>query len=171
MFARLLFGLPRLASASGISFSRRTSTSWCWWLRGWCGFWCRFCTIVVLMPDTALVSSRTLPFCFRRVTNTSASCNATYSMESTHHNCNSYAKVPSSIQRTAAIQQSHSILNGGCRLFDNSMANFTNLCQIPGSESTSAARTSASSSCEVFMFHGSREVAKFPTTAYWVIVS
>ena len=43
-------------------FSRRTSTSWCWWLRGWSYFRCRFCTIVTLVPETALVSPRTLTF-------------------------------------------------------------------------------------------------------------
>ena len=43
----------RLASASGIPFSRHTSTSCHWWLRGWSGFRCRFwCTIVTLMPET-----------------------------------------------------------------------------------------------------------------------
>ena len=46
---------------------------------------------------------------------------------------------------------SNPMLNGGCRrLFNNSMGNVTNLCQIPGNETTSAARTSARSSCEVF---------------------
>ena len=40
VFARLSVGLPRLASASEAPFSRRTSTSWRWWLRGWSSFWC-----------------------------------------------------------------------------------------------------------------------------------
>ena len=27
-----------------VLFSRRTSTSWCWWFGRWIGFWCRFYT-------------------------------------------------------------------------------------------------------------------------------
>ena len=79
-------------------------------------------------------------------------------------NCNSYAKVPSPIQRTA-FQQSHLILNGWCRLFNNSMANITYLCQIPVNESTSAARTSASSSSSfVFRVHKKSHVRILVTT-------
>ena len=70
VFARLSIELPGLAFASDVAFSRRTSASWCWWLRGWRGLWCRFCTIVTLMPETALVSLRTLPFFFPLATNT-----------------------------------------------------------------------------------------------------
>ena len=33
------------------------------WIRGWSGFWCRFCTIMTLVLETALVFSRTLTFC------------------------------------------------------------------------------------------------------------
>ena len=84
------------------------------------------------MPETSLVSSQRLLFCFPLVTHTFSSSGVTCSMQSIlHHNCNSYAKDPSSIQRTA-VQQSHLILNGRCRLFNNSMANFTNLYRIPG---------------------------------------
>ena len=43
VFTRQSIAFLRLASASDVSFSRRTSTScfWSWWLRVWCGFWCR----------------------------------------------------------------------------------------------------------------------------------
>ena len=56
VFALLSVGLPRLASASVASFPRRTCASWCWWLKWWRGFQCRFCTNVTLVPETALVS-------------------------------------------------------------------------------------------------------------------
>ena len=52
-FTRRPTEFHRLASASGISFSRHTSTS-CFcglWLRGWFGFQCRFRTIGTLMPE------------------------------------------------------------------------------------------------------------------------
>ena len=45
------------------SLPRHTSTSCHSWLRKWSGIRCRFwCTIVLLMPETALVSLRTLAF-------------------------------------------------------------------------------------------------------------
>ena len=62
VFARLSIGLPRRTPASEAPFSRRTSTSWCWWLRSWSGFRCRFCTFMTVVPETALVSLRTLAF-------------------------------------------------------------------------------------------------------------
>ena len=70
-------------------------------------------------------------------------------MESIHRrvvNCNSCAKVPSCIQRTA-IQQSHLILNGSFSsfIFNNSMVNFTDQCQSPGNNSISALRSFISS--------------------------
>ena len=77
VFARLSIELPRLASALTFLFPRRTSTSWCWWFRCWSGFWCRFCTLVSLMPETAL-SSQTLPFfAFPLPANSLSSFNAT----------------------------------------------------------------------------------------------
>ena len=45
-------------------FLDATSTSLCWWLRGWSGFWCQLCTLIPVVPETALVSSRTLSFYF-----------------------------------------------------------------------------------------------------------
>ena len=125
-------------------------------------------------------------------------------MESIHRrvvNCNSYAKVPSSIQRTA-IQQSHLILNGrfssfppiltvdwstatvmqrtvtsiqhtaiqqsqiflnGEGLFNNSMVDFTDLCQIPGNDSMSAFRSFVSSRIS--------KLPNFPRDSVSVIVS
>ena len=38
VYARLSIGLPRRTPASEVPLSRRTSTSWCWWLRRWSGF-------------------------------------------------------------------------------------------------------------------------------------
>ena len=38
--ACLSIDLPRRTPASEAPFSPRTSTSWCWWLRGWSGFRC-----------------------------------------------------------------------------------------------------------------------------------
>ena len=64
----LSIGLPRRTPASEAPFSRRTSTSWCWWLRRWRGFWCRFCTLMTVVPETALVPFRTLSFFFPLVT-------------------------------------------------------------------------------------------------------
>ena len=78
VFTRLSIEFIRLASASGISFSRHASTLCFWrlWLRGWFGFRCRFwCTIVTLMPETASVSLRTLAFLFPLVTNIISSFN------------------------------------------------------------------------------------------------
>ena len=40
--ARLSSELPRWTPASEVLFPRCTSTSLCWWFRGWCGLWCRF---------------------------------------------------------------------------------------------------------------------------------
>ena len=48
-----------------VPFFRLTSTSW--WLRGWSGFWCWFCTLINVVPET--VSFRTLPFCFPLLAN------------------------------------------------------------------------------------------------------
>ena len=62
--SRLSIGLPRRTPASEVPFSRRTFSSWCWCLGGWSGFYCRFCTLVPVVPETTLVSSRTLSFCF-----------------------------------------------------------------------------------------------------------
>ena len=31
-------------------FPRWTSTSLCWWFRGWSGFWCRICTLIFIVP-------------------------------------------------------------------------------------------------------------------------
>ena len=79
VFTRLSIELPRLVSTSDVSFSRRTSTS-CfgsWWLRGWLGFWCRFCTIITRMPETTWASLRTVPFFSPLVTNTFSSFSAT----------------------------------------------------------------------------------------------
>ena len=59
-------------------FSRHTSTSWILRLRGWSGFRCRFlCTIDTLMPETPLVSLRTLAFLFPLVACTISSFNST----------------------------------------------------------------------------------------------
>ena len=79
--ARLSRKSASLTSASGASFSRRTSTSCHWWLRGWSGFWSRFwCTIITLMPETTLVTFRTLAFFLPPVTSTFSSFNATQSL-------------------------------------------------------------------------------------------
>ena len=40
--ARLSSELPRWTPASEVLFPGCTSTSLCWWFRGWCGLWCRF---------------------------------------------------------------------------------------------------------------------------------
>ena len=91
VFALLSVKLLRLASPSGVSFSRQTSTSCFWrlWLRGWCGLWFRFCTVVTLMPESTLVSLRTLSFFFPRVTNTFSSFNTTQSLSTLDH-CNCF---------------------------------------------------------------------------------
>ena len=61
VFARLSIELPRRIPASEVPCSRRTPTSWCWWLRGWSGVRCRlWCTLMTFVPETTLVSSRTL---------------------------------------------------------------------------------------------------------------
>ena len=49
--------------ASEVLFPRCTSTSLCWWFRRWSGFWCRLCTLLFIVQETTLVSSRTLSFC------------------------------------------------------------------------------------------------------------
>ena len=55
----------RITFALDTSFPRHTSTSCHCWLRKCGGIWCRFlCTIVPLMPETALVLLRTLAFFF-----------------------------------------------------------------------------------------------------------
>ena len=58
---------------------------WRLWLRGRFGFRCRFRTIVTLMPETALVSLRTLAFVFPLVTSTFSSLNATCSLSILDH--------------------------------------------------------------------------------------
>ena len=88
----------------------------------------------------------TLPFCFPLVTNTFSSVKATYSMESIHHNRNNYGKVPSSIQR-AAIQHSQVGVDFSIIPWPTSQTD----AKIRRDESSSAARTSASSSCDVFL--------------------
>ena len=50
--ARLSSDLPRWTPASEVLFPRCTSTSLCWWSRGWSGFWCRFCTLVLIVPES-----------------------------------------------------------------------------------------------------------------------
>ena len=81
VFARLSVGLPRRTPVSVAAFFRRTSTSWCWWLRGWSGFWCRLRTIVTLVPETALVSYRALSFCFPLKAFSSSSFNTTLTLQ------------------------------------------------------------------------------------------
>ena len=68
--------------------------------------------------------------------------------------CNSNAKDVTSIQHTA-IQQSQIFLNGE-GLFNNSMVDFTYLCQIPGNDSMSAFRSFVSS-----------RIFKLPNFAPW----
>ena len=69
--ARLSKNSASRTSASDASFSRHASTSCHWWFRKWSGFRCRFwCTIITLMPATALVSLRTSLFFFPLVTYT-----------------------------------------------------------------------------------------------------
>ena len=52
----------------------RTSTSWCWWPRGWRGFWCCFfCTFMTVVRETA----GALSFCFPLKANSFSSCNTT----------------------------------------------------------------------------------------------
>ena len=83
---RRSIGLPRRTPASEAPFSRRTSTSWCWWLRGWSDIRCRFFTFMIVKPETACVSSRTLPFCFPAIANSFSSFNTTQS-PATRNNC------------------------------------------------------------------------------------
>ena len=52
-FKKFLHGC-RLTPASEAPFSRHTSTSWCWWLKGWSGFWCRFCTLMTVVPENCI---------------------------------------------------------------------------------------------------------------------
>ena len=86
--ARLSKNHTRITFASDTSLPRHTSTSCHWWLRRCGGFRCRFlCTIVALMPETALVSLRTLAFFFPLVTGTFSSFNATQSLTILHHCC------------------------------------------------------------------------------------
>ena len=78
----------RITIALDTSFPRHTSISCRWWLRRCGGIWVRFllCTIVTRMPETALVSLRTLAFLFPLITSTFSSFNATQSL-STHDHC------------------------------------------------------------------------------------
>ena len=46
VFARLSIEHPRWTPAPEVLFPRRTCTSLCLQLRGWSGFWCRFCTLI-----------------------------------------------------------------------------------------------------------------------------
>ena len=77
VFVRLSIELPRWTPASEVLVPRQTSTSLCWWLRGWSCFSCRFCTLILVVPETLLVSSRTLPFCFPWIANSLSSFNTT----------------------------------------------------------------------------------------------
>ena len=62
-----------------------TSTS-CSWLWGWYCFRCRFlCTLITVVPETTLVSLRSLPVLFPRVTNTFSSFNTTKSLVTLDH--------------------------------------------------------------------------------------
>ena len=49
------------------SFSSMYSLLLCWWFTGWNGFWARFCVLIFYAPATAVVSSRTLSFCFASI--------------------------------------------------------------------------------------------------------
>ena len=75
-----------VACASDTSFPRHTSTSRHWWLRrcGGFGFWF-LRTIVTRMPETALVSFRTLAFFFPLVTNTFSFFNGSQSLSILDH--------------------------------------------------------------------------------------
>ena len=53
----------RCSQASEVLFPRRTSTSLCWWLRGWSCFWCWFCTLIPVVPESTLVLEH-CPFAF-----------------------------------------------------------------------------------------------------------
>ena len=77
--ARLSKSGTMVTFASDTSFPRHTSTSCHWWLGRCGGIWIRFLlrTIVTLMPETALVSFRTLVFFFPLVAYTLSSFNAT----------------------------------------------------------------------------------------------
>ena len=71
VFALLSIGLPRMASASEAPFSRRTSTSCCWWFRGRSVFFCvGFARLSSSCPETAFASSRTLSFRFPLIAQT-----------------------------------------------------------------------------------------------------
>ena len=88
--ARLSNNHTNVTFASDTSFPRHTSTSCHWKLRNWGGFQCRFlCTIVTLMPETALVSLRTLASFFPLTANTSSSFNAYWSL-AILDNCSSF---------------------------------------------------------------------------------
>ena len=141
MFARLSIELPRLASASAVLFLDALLPLGVGGSQVEAAYGVGFAR--------SLLSCRklhTLPFCFPLVTNTFSSVKATYSMESIHHNRNSYGKVPSSIQR-AAIQHSQVGVDFSIIPWPTSQTD----AKIRRDESTSAARTSASSSCDVFL--------------------
>ena len=71
VIARLSIGLPRWTPTSEDPSPRRTSTSLCWRLKRMEWFWFGFCTLITVVPETAFVSSRTLPFCFPLTANPS----------------------------------------------------------------------------------------------------
>ena len=50
---------------------------WYRWLTAWTGFSCRLCTVMTLVSETALVSSRTLTLCFPLIAISFPSLNAT----------------------------------------------------------------------------------------------
>ena len=54
------FGFRRTPASETLS-SRCTSTVLLWFRKS-SGFWCRFCTLIFIVPETTLVSSRTLSF-------------------------------------------------------------------------------------------------------------
>ena len=93
---RLSIGLPRWSPASEVPFSRRTSTSWCWWLGGWSGFYCRLCTLIPVVPETTLVSSRTLSFCSPLVTFSLSSFNTTLTPAIRNH-CSCFNSIISRV--------------------------------------------------------------------------
>ena len=65
--AWLSVGYPRRTAASETSFSRRTSTSWCWWNGGWSGFWSRFSPFISIGNYTCLLSSIVLLLSIRSI--------------------------------------------------------------------------------------------------------
>ena len=63
--ARLSRQLPRWTPASETLSYRCTSTIFfCHWFRGRSGLWHRFWTLIFIVPETTIISFRTLPLCF-----------------------------------------------------------------------------------------------------------